>query len=92
MDNRQGQQERTFEISAQVLPRFFHEHNKCGVVRMQLATSGAHETKLQNNSHLLESAKSTFTFWYSGGSQVRCPNIATSDSSLRISRLSGQAQ
>jgi hypothetical protein len=59
-----------FDISAQVLPRFFHETNKAGVERMQISMSGAYERKTNEGVHLLESQKSTFAFWYGDGTQV----------------------
>lgn len=61
---------KVFEISTALLARFFLEQNKVGVERILIGVNGAQEHKLANNSHFLNSKRSTFTFIYRGGVQV----------------------
>jgi len=71
IDKHSGQGEsRIFEISTALLARFFLEQNKAGVERILIGVNGAMENKLANNSHFLNSKRSTFTFIYRGGVQV----------------------
>jgi len=59
-----------YEITFPALARYFHTHFESGVKTMQFIAEKAHEKDLPNNGHYIESAKSSFIYWFDNGAQV----------------------
>jgi hypothetical protein len=65
-----------YEITFPALARYFHTHFESGVKTMQFITEKAHEKDLPNNGHYIESAKSSFIYWFDNGAQVSVKGFA----------------
>jgi hypothetical protein len=59
-----------YEITFPALARYFHTHFESGIKNMQMIMEKGTEKELPNNGHYIESAKSSFIYWFDNGSQV----------------------
>lgn len=60
-----------YEITFPALARYFHTHFESGIKNMQMIVERGTEKELPNNTHFIESQKSSFIYWFDNGSQVR---------------------
>lgn len=59
-----------YEITFPALARYFYTHFESGIKNMQMIVERATEKELPNNTHFIESQKSSFIYWFDSGSQV----------------------
>lgn len=67
------------EISMPVLARYFWTQFNTGVERMQISIGSPQQRELPGGSFAVESQRSTFTYWYEAGSQVRSAEVTSCD-------------
>lgn len=74
-DKKEGGEHKQYEVTFPALARYFYTHFESGVRNMQMTMEKGIEKDLANNCVYLESAKSSFVYWFDNGSQVRPTNF-----------------
>lgn len=69
-------QEKQYEIGYAALARYFHTHFESGIKTMQLTMDkGTTDKSLPNDCHIIENSKASLSYWFEGGSLVRCASV-----------------
>lgn len=69
-DKKDGGEHKQYEVTFPALARYFYTHFESGVKNMQMTMEKGSEKDLANNCYYLESAKSSFIYWFDKGSHV----------------------
>lgn len=59
-----------FEITTQVLARYYYTLFESGVRNVQIMLEGTRETPLPNQGHIVESPKASFVYWFQNDCHV----------------------
>jgi hypothetical protein len=59
-----------FEITCAMLPRYYHTMFNSGIKRIQTHMEQTRERELASGSHVVESSKTSFMYWFSNDCQV----------------------
>lgn len=60
-----------FEISTPALARYYLTQFNSGIRHIQMLVEGVRETASPSGGHIVESAKTSFIYWFTNDSQVR---------------------
>ena len=60
-----------FEISTPALARYYLTQFNSGIRHIQMLVEGVRETASSTGGHIVESAKTSFIYWFTNDSQVR---------------------
>ena len=63
-----------FEISTPALARYYLTQYTSGIRQIQMVVEGARERDMPNGGHVVESARTSFIYWFTNDCQVsNCP-------------------
>lgn len=68
--NSSTRETKQFEITTQVLARYYFTLFESGIRNVQIMLEGTRETVLPNQGHIVDSPKTSFIYWFENGCHV----------------------